>query len=113
MKDFLFYRLCDKKREVQTRSAVKRNHGDGIGYQNLFDSNEKTLCYFENEMSNEKKAFIHSFIPDISIASLQAHYYSEAPPLHRRYCVGVNTPQCYRQLRVKNLQSKVHTWWLE
>src|SRR6218665_963597 len=63
-------------------------------------------------MSNENKALIHSFIPDISLASLQAHYYSEAPPLHRRYCVGVNTPQRYWQRRVNNLQ-KFHMWWLE
>jgi len=55
---------------------------------------------------------IHSFIPDISIAPLQVHYYSQALPTTSRYCVGVNTPKRYRQLRVKDLP-KVPTWWLE
>jgi len=32
--------------------------------------------------------FIHSFIPDISIAFLQVHYYSEALPTQHRYCAG-------------------------
>ena len=32
--------------------------------------------------------------------------------LKHRYCVGVNMPKCYRQLRVKDL-TKVPRWWLE
>src|SRR6218665_2983413 len=58
--------------------------------------------------------FIHSFIPDISIVPLQVHYYSQALPTTASigYCVGVNTPKCCRQLRVKDLP-EVTTWRLE
>jgi len=34
--------------------------------------------------------YIHSFIPAISIASLQVRYYSEAFPTQHGYCVGVS-----------------------
>ena len=57
--------------------------------------------------------FIHSFILDTSIASLQVHYYSEALPTTALIlCVGVGTPKRYRQLQVKDLP-KVPTWWPE
>src|SRR6218665_921893 len=55
---------------------------------------------------------LHSFIQTISIAPLQVPYYSEALPIQHKYCVGVNTPKCHRQLQVKDLP-KVPTWWQE
>jgi len=56
---------------------------------------------------------MHSFIPNISIAPSQVHYYSEAlPTIQHWYCVGVNTPNHYRQLWVKDLP-KVPMWRLE
>ena len=43
--------------------------------------------------------YIHSFIPNISIAPLQAHCYSEAlQTTALNVYVGVNTPKSYRQL---------------
>src|SRR6218665_967568 len=53
--------------------------------------------------------FIYSFIPDISIAPLQVHYSSEVLPTQQRYCVGINTPERYGQLRVKDLP-KLPNW---
>src|SRR6218665_3651025 len=53
---------------------------------------------------------IHSFIPDISIAPLQVHYYSEALlTIARILCF---TLKRHRQLRGKDLP-KVPTWRLE
>jgi len=42
------------------------------------------------------KNLIHSFIPDIYVAPLQVHYYSEALPTTAWYCVRVSTPKRYR-----------------
>src|SRR6218665_2957802 len=54
------------------------------------------------------KVLFYSFISDISIAPLQVHYYSEVLPTTALiYCVGVNTPKHYRQLRVK-VTKKIH-----
>src|SRR6218665_3957199 len=55
---------------------------------------------------------IHSFIQTISIVPLQVHCYSEALLTQHGYCVGVSTPKCHRQLRIKDLP-KVPTWRLE
>ena len=56
---------------------------------------------------------VHTFIPDISIALLQVHYYSEALPTTALwYCVGDNMLKRYRQLWVKDLP-KVPAWRLE
>src|SRR6218665_16319 len=42
-------------------------------------------------LSNQMKSlFIYLFIPDISIALLQVHYYSEALPTQHGYCAGVS-----------------------
>ena len=49
---------------------------------------------------------IRSFIPDVSIASLQVHCYSEVLP-----CSTDTVPKNYRHLRVKDLP-KVPTWQL-
>jgi len=46
---------------------------------------------------------VNSFIPDISIAPLQVHYYSEAFP------TTALKPKRYTQLRVKDLP-KVPMW---
>ena len=51
---------------------------------------------------------IHLFIPDISIAPLQVHYYTEALQTTALICVAVNTLKRNRQLRAKDLP-KVHT----
>ena len=48
-------------------------------------------------------SFIHLFIPDISIAPLQVHYYSEALPTQHGYCVGVSRRKRHRQLRMKDV----------
>src|SRR6218665_210823 len=75
-----------------------------------------TLHYFTQYLSilvtavSSPVGFV-SFIPDISIASLQVHYYSEALPTHHEYCRSF-TSKHNRQLRVKDLP-KVPTWWLE
>jgi len=46
-------------------------------------------------------------------APSQVHYCSEEHPTTvHGYCVGVNTPKHYKQLRVKDLPN-VPTWWLE
>src|SRR6218665_1234715 len=55
-------------------------------------------CYYDR----------HSFIPDISVAPLQVHYYPTAIPIR----AAVNTPKRYWQLRVKDLV-KLPTWLLE
>src|SRR6218665_3823661 len=44
-----------------------------------------------------KMIFIHSFNPDISIAPLQVHYYSEALPTTIIDIIGVYTTKRYRQ----------------
>src|SRR6218665_2795226 len=54
---------------------------------------------------------MHSFIPDISIAPLQVHDYSEALPTQHGYCRN-STPKCQRQLRVRD-SFKISTWRLE
>ena len=54
---------------------------------------------------------IHSFFPDISIAPLQVHYYSEVLPCRLQHGYGF-MPKPQRQLRVKDLP-KVSTWRLE
>jgi len=51
-------------------------------------------------------------MPDISIAPVQVHYYSEAVPTTALMMCRVNKPKLYRQLWVKELP-KVHTWRLE
>ena len=53
--------------------------------------------------------FIHSFIPDISIAQLQVHNYSETLP-STAYCGGVNTLKPYRSeglVRDPNVAARV------
>ena len=61
----------------------------------------------------EHKALDLSFFQDISIATLQVHYYSEALPTQHGYCVGVSWwHSIHRQLRVKDLP-KVPTWRLD
>ena len=75
-----------------------------------FGSLSEVQTYVHNKQIDT--IVIHSFIPDISVAPLQVHYYSEAPRLLHRYCVRVNTPKRYRQLSVKDLP-KVPSWRLE
>src|SRR6218665_919039 len=52
-------------------------------------------------------SFIHSFIQAISIAPLQAHYYSEVLPIQHGYCVRVShrnaTGNCERRTCPRSL----------
>src|SRR6218665_1443314 len=58
-------------------------------------------------------SFIHSFIPDISIATLQVYHYSEALPTTARILtVSEFHAEAHRQLQVKDLP-KVPTWRLD
>src|SRR6218665_2501983 len=51
-----------------------------------------------------KMIFIHSFNPDISIAPLQVHYYSEALPTTIIDIVGVYTTKRYTGNRIQYIQ---------
>ena len=81
-----------------------------------------TLCHTSRTVREEDwckyKCSLHvlhsdiiTFIPDISIALLSVHYYSEALPITALIGLLYHTPERYRQLRVKDLP-KVLTWRL-
>ena len=98
-----------KKPRANPKAPKATSAGSVYAFESDDEDNSKPMTYDEkrqlsldiNKLPGQTSAFqavpsFHSFIPDISIAPLQVHYYSEVlPPTG---CVLVNTSKRYRQL---------------